>query len=371
MRVLMQSRQNLFTLPGGDTIQLLKTKEYLERRGVNVDISTELEPDLSEYDIVHLFNLTRVQETYFQARNAKKQNKKIILSTIYWPSDEFERKGQVGIRKVINNLISINNIERLKAFYKYYIKDEKHKGTKYLILNSFNKMQNEILQWADWFLPNSYMEMEELGKRFNFNNNNYTVVPNAIDADKINNLNNCRDDDKYIRYKDYILCVGRLETRKNQLNLIKALKNTNYKVLFIGNIPPGHKKYGEKVINEIRLNDNFEYIEKVDNSELYKIYKQCKVHILPSWLETPGLVSLEAAVMGCNIVVSDRGTTKDYFKDYAYYCSPNDIESILNATNKAMNDKYDDNFRKHILNNYTWEKAAEETEKGYKVLLSL
>lgn len=371
MRVLMQSRQNLFTLPGGDTIQLLKTKEYLEKRGVNVDISTELEPDLNKYDIVHLFNLTRVQETYFQAKNAKKQNKKIILSTIYWPTDEFERKGQVGIRKIINNLISINNIERLKAFYKYYIKDEKHKGTKYLMLNSFKKMQDEILQFVDWFLPNSYMEMDELAKKFDFNKDDYTVVPNAIDLDKINNLYDCEDEDKYSKYKDYILCVGRLETRKNQLNVIKALRNSSYKVLFIGSISPGHRKYGEKVIKEINSNSNFEYIEKIDNSELYKIYKQCKVHILPSWLETPGLVSLEAAVMGCNIVVSDRGTTKDYFKNYAYYCKPDDIESILCATNSAMNNDYNNDFRKYILKNYTWEKAAEKTEEGYKILLSL
>ena len=69
--------------------------------------------------------------------------------------------------------------------------------------------------------------------------------------------------------------------------------------------------------------------------------------------------------MGCNIVVSDRGTTKDYFKDYAYYCSPNDIESILNATNKAMNDKYDDNFRKHILHGKKQLKKLKKVIKFY------
>lgn len=76
----MQSRTNLFTCPGGDTIQLLKTKEYLENSGIEVDISIELEPDLSKYDIIHLFNLTRVQETFIQVKNAKKQNKPVILS---------------------------------------------------------------------------------------------------------------------------------------------------------------------------------------------------------------------------------------------------------------------------------------------------
>ena len=49
---------------GGDTVQIEKTKEQLEKLGVEVDISLELEPDLSAYDLVHLTNVTRIQETY-------------------------------------------------------------------------------------------------------------------------------------------------------------------------------------------------------------------------------------------------------------------------------------------------------------------
>ena len=48
-------------------------------------------------------------------------------------------------------------------------------------------------------------------------------------------------------------------------------------------------------------------------------------------METPGLSSLEAAAMGKNIVVTTKGDTYDYFEDYAFYCEPDDIESIKNA----------------------------------------
>ena len=68
---------------GGDTVQIEKTKEQLEKLGVEVDISLELEPDLSAYDLVHLTNVTRIQETYVQMQNAKKQGKKVALSTIF------------------------------------------------------------------------------------------------------------------------------------------------------------------------------------------------------------------------------------------------------------------------------------------------
>lgn len=361
----MQARKNLFELKGGDTIQILKTKEYLEKKGIEVDLKVDLELDVSEYDIIHLFNLTRVQETYFQVTNAKKYNKPIVLSTIYWETEEFEKNGQIGIRKLVNNMLSINKIESIKAAFKYFFKGEKDEGTKYLIKNNFTDIQREILKSVDWFLPNSQLEMACIEKNLNFKTDNYTVVPNAIDQ----NLNLKAFSEKYDKYSGYVLCVGRIETRKNQLNLLRALIGTNYKVLLVGEISPGHRKYGAKVMKLVNENDNFEYIESIKNEELYNLYAKCKVHVLASWFETPGLVSLEAASQGCNIVVTDRGTTKDYFKNYVFYCQPNELVSIKNAVDKAYNSKQNDELISFIKKNYVWDKAANETIKGYKNLI--
>ena len=62
MNILFQSRTTLYSVPGGDTTQILKTAEALKSSDCNVVISTELEPDVSAFDIVHLFNFTRPQE---------------------------------------------------------------------------------------------------------------------------------------------------------------------------------------------------------------------------------------------------------------------------------------------------------------------
>ena len=55
MNVLFQSRKTLYSVPGGDTTQIMKTKEYLEKLGIKVDVSLELAPDVSEYDICLLY----------------------------------------------------------------------------------------------------------------------------------------------------------------------------------------------------------------------------------------------------------------------------------------------------------------------------
>lgn len=363
----MQNRINAYSLLGGDTIQMMKTKEELESLGHHVDISLELEPDLSGYDVVHLFNITRVQETFFQIRNAKKQNVPVVLSTIYWPNAEFEKNnGGLGIRGAIGKVLPIDYVENIKALAKFVLLGNRDKGTRYLISHSYQKMQKYILENTDIYLPNALEEMKQIEKHLGVfaDENSVVVVPNAVDSNAIQ-IAKKANDTKYSRYKDYLICVGRIDPRKNQLNLINAIENSEYKLLLIGKCSSGHKKYYRKVMNAIAKMDNIEHIEFVENSELYQIYKQCKVSVLPSWFETPGLVSLEAAAMGCNIVVSPKGTTKDYFGKHAFYCDVMDAGSIRNAIDRAYNSDMDKDLSEIIMEKYTWQNAAKETEKGY------
>lgn len=70
MKVLFQTRTNLFDAPGGDLVQMLKTKEFLEKLGIHVYISLAFKTDLTSYDIVNLFNLMEPQDIYRQMLNA-------------------------------------------------------------------------------------------------------------------------------------------------------------------------------------------------------------------------------------------------------------------------------------------------------------
>lgn len=372
MRVLMQIRQNAYSLKGGDTIQMEKTREELIKLGYNVDISLDLHPDLSEYDVVHLFNITRVQETFIQVQNAVKQGKPIVLSTIYWPNNEFEKfNGGLGLRGILGKLLTIDQMESVKALAKALALGQRDEGTRYLITHSYQKMQKYILEYTNVFLPNAQEEMRqiELNLGYYAKPNCVIVVPNAID---INAMQKAAQNDKtnsYRKYKDWLICVGRIDPRKNQLKLLEAIEKSNYKLLLVGKCSAGQKNYFHKVMQKIKGNPNIEYLEQVPNDELYQIYRQCKVSVLPSWFETPGLVSLEAASMGCNIVVSEKGTTKDYFGKYAYYCDVMDPSSIRKQIDKAYRKPFDEAFKEKIIQEYTWEKAAQKTAEGYELAL--
>lgn len=372
MKVLMQSRKNLFDLRGGDTVQLEKTKEELEKLGVKVDFSLDFEPDLSEYDLVHLSNVTRIQETYLQVKNAKKQGKPIVLSTIFWPMDEFEKMGQVGIRKIVNSYVGIDTEERIKAIARY-IKDKnsRNESTRNLWKIGYTKMQQYVVNNVDYFLPNSEMEMDEFCNAFGLKKENYSVIPNAIDANIANNQEANEIPEEFEKYKNAIICVGRIEPRKNQLSLVKALDHSGYKLVLVGAVSENQKSYFNEIKEIIDRNPNFYYLPRIDNSKLYQLYKVCKVSTLPSWLDTPGLVSLEAAAMGCNLAISSKGSTTEYFSNYAEYCLPDDIKGIRKAIDIAYNKPRNEQLKKKIFENYTWEIAGKKTLDAYNRALAM
>lgn len=370
MKVLMQSRNNFFTLRGGDTIQLEKTKAELEKLGVEVDFSLDFNPNLSNYDLVHLSNVTRIQETYLQVKNAKKQGKKIILSTIFWPMDEFEKQGQVGIRKIVNSFLGIDNQERIKALARYIKdKDSRNIATKNLWRVGYTKMQNYVVNNVDYFLPNSEMEMDEFCKSFKIKKKRYKVIPNAIDPNVAKIQMESEIPSEFEKYRDAIICVGRIEPRKNQLALVKALDQSGYKLVLVGAVSDNQKSYFEQIKEIMDRNKNFYYIPRINNSKLYQLYKVCKVSTLPSWLDTPGLVSLEAAAMGCNLAISSKGSTTEYFGEYAEYCLPDDIEGIRKAIDKAYSKSKNDDLKNKIFENYTWNIAGKKTLEAYEELL--
>lgn len=370
MRVLMQSRKNFFDLKGGDTVQLTKTKDELQKLGVDVDLSLDFSPDLTNYDLVHLSNVTRIQETYLQVKNAVSQCKPIVLSTIFWPMEDFERRGQVGIRKFVNEHFHIDNIERIKATARFLKnKDARNIATKNLITVGYTKMQRYVVDNTNFFLPNAELEMEALEDQFSFKTSNYVVVPNAVDLISVNEAESEPIPSEFEKYRDAVICVGRIEPRKNQVSLAKALENSGYKLLFVGAVSTNQKEYFKELLEIVEQNNNFYYEPYIDNKELYKLYRICKVSALPSWLDTPGLVSLEAAAMGCNLAISSKGTTKEYFRQYASYCEPDNLKSIRKAVDDAFNKPRQEELINLIKSEYNWENAALQTLKGYEMAL--
>lgn len=362
MKVALISRSSLYSVPGGDTTQVKATASHLKKIGVEADIKlSQQEINYQDYDLLHFFNVIRPADIL---KHIKKSNLPYLVSTIYVDYREYELTAQENSRARLYGLLGTNNVEYLKTIARTLKADLRLPCLEYL-KNGQEKSIIKVISGASCLLPNSSNEHRRLCNDYP-NEANFQIIPNAIEKDLFE-----YEEAKLqatLANKSGILCVGRIEGVKNQLNLIKAVNKTEHKLTIIGQAAPNHQAYYQEC--KRIAGSKVQFIDHLSQEELIEYYLKAKVHILASWFETTGLANLEAAMFGCNIVTTDRGDTKEYFKDYADYCDPRDLNSISAALENAMQKDCNLNFRKHILNYYTWEIAAQKTKQAYSEILS-
>jgi glycosyltransferase involved in cell wall biosynthesis len=264
-----------------------------------------------------------------------------------------------GIAGLAFKIFPQDFIEYCKVIARAVINRERIISPSYLLMGHRMAVK-KIIRTSLLLLPNSENEYKRLSNHFQIHHR-YKVVPNAIDS----KLFNPKKDET--RNQNLILCVGRIEGIKNQLNLIKALSNSSFKLILIGAATLNQESYYQECRQAAAT--NVQFIDHIPQKDLIAYYQQARVHVLPSWFETTGLSSLEAAVMGCNIVITDKGDTREYFEDMAYYCDPSSPESIKSAVMLAASSPFNEVLREKILREYIWPVTAAKTLEAYKLSL--
>ncbi len=356
MKILFIARATLHTTFGGDSVQVISTAEYLQKLGIEVDIRLANEKiDYSTYDLLHFFNIIRPADIL---NHVKKSRKPYVISPVFVDYHEYDKTQRKGFQGLMSKILGRDKTEYWKAIARYFKNGEKINSTQYLLWGH-KKSIKKLISGAKLLLPNSHSEYNRLEKAYGVSAN-YQVVPYAVDSTKfIADTSNPE--------RKNILCVAQIEGRKNQLNLIRALKNTHYQLVIIGKPTPNSQAYYKQC--QAEAGDNVSFLGFLPQEELAKHYAQAKVHVLASWFETAGMTTMEAAYLGCNIVITDKGDTKEYYQDYAYYCNPDELDSIKKAVDKAYAASYNPDVKNFILENYTWNLAAEKTLSAYKKVL--
>jgi len=357
MKVAFITRSSLFTAKGGDTIQMQETARYL--RNMNVDVQIRLTNEkinYEQYDLLHFFNLTRPADIL---PHISKTKVPFVVTPLLIDYSEFDQHYRNGISGKIFQYLSSAQIEYFKSIARWIKGQEKIKSFSYL-MKGHDKSIKYILLKAKMVLPNSEMEYQNLSRLYSLSPS-FSIIPNGIDTNLFPFAVNKEKD------PNLILSVARIEGLKNQLNLIKALNDSSFQLFIIGNAAVNQTGYFKKCKRIASANIHF--VDHLPQQELVAYYQKAKVHVLPSWFETCGLSTLEAAAMGCNVVITDRGYASEYCNGYAFYCDPSSPVSIRRAIEQAGKKEYDKNLAKKIFECYTWENAAQKTFEAYNKIL--
>lgn len=167
--------------------------------------------------------------------------------------------------------------------------------------------------------------------------------------------------------EEYLLYIGRLENKKNILNLIKAYQATDRKWPLILAGRPGNFGYAEieKLATSDDLKGDIILTGYVSQENYPLLMAGAKAFVFPSKFEGFGLPVLEAMACGVPVVCSDIPALKEVASDKAIYFDPDNVDDIKDKLDKIMhNSELREQYQKKSLaraKDFSWSKTAKET----------
>ena len=233
-------------------------------------------------------------------------------------------------------------IDTITPMWKYKLAT--HFGCSRLRLFSQNYALRKLRPNIKLFLARTAYEANYLRKGYDIEDKKIDIIPLSYREDHY---------DPSIPKEPFCMFTGTMtQPRKNVPNLILAAKKYGFKLVLVGN--KGNAQSEKKLRALIGDSPNIELKGFVSDDELISLYNRAKVFALPSLNEGVGLVALEAAVHGCNIVITNLGGPKEYYSpDTAQIVNPYSIDEIGQGIINALNDNSSQpKLRKQILQKY-------------------
>lgn len=379
MKILLVNHARAGEWGGGDGVQLRETGKRLRQRGHEVVEVNSDQPRADGFDLVHVFNC-RVQESLEQQiAHCRKAGVPVVISPIWvsigralWgsrASDGIIRQGvsngEESIRGLLEQLRRRTLTVQLGDGVTVDASGSMSSGSETTL------RIGKLLQSCNGLLPNSWLELQAVRSDHNWSGNNFEVAHYGVDPKLFLDADPAPFQQQTgIKYP-FVLQAGRIEPAKNQAMLCWALRKTNMPVVLIGG-SQHWPSYG-KLCKEI-LGDRVTIIEHLPQHLLASAYAAAAVHVLPSWMETCGLVTLEAALSGTPVVGSTFGHELEYLRTDAWYGDPADPEDIRKAVVGAWEEGRHGNrackLKGRILEEFNWERTVNSTEILYKRILN-
>lgn len=314
----------------GSKMQAEIWAKELEQKGHQVDrINPWGHYDWKSYDVVHVFG--------FGLWN---------YDMIHWGSG-------INPKFVFSPIIDTNT-----PMWKYKLAT--HFGCSKLRLFSQNYALRKLKSDIKLFLARTEYEADYLRRGYGISDDKIGIVPLSF-----------RDVhyDPTIKKEPFCLFAGTMtQPRKNVPRLIEAAKKYGFPLKLVGN--KGNSESEAKLRSIIGNAKNIEVLGFVSDEELTALYNRAKVFALPSLNEGVGLVALEAAVCGCNIVITNLGGPKEYYESgSAELVNPYDIDDIGKAVLRALNNNdTQPQLRETLIKNYNVSTCVDKLITYYQQL---
>lgn len=319
----LMGRQN------GVVSQALTWRSGLETLGATVDLVSPWETyDWSSYDVIHAFGIAHYLGMVAQMKS--RGAKRIVVSPIY----------DSNRPNIFANLLSRIDfpVGELRTIWAAFRASVPH---------------------IDSVLVRSDFEARKIASVFGVPNSNIATVPLSMRF--------TREDLEPVTAKQPICShVSILSApTKNVDRLVQAAVKYQFPLHLAGMVK---NTQFYRYLNEVtQRHPNIKYHGVVSDAELKALYRRSRVFALPSLMEGVGLVGLEAAAHGADIVITDRGGPKEYYGGLARTVNPVSIDDIGKAVTDLLDGQtFQPALSNRILAEYSIEASVGKLMRVYQ-----
>jgi len=154
----------------------------------------------------------------------------------------------------------------------------------------------------------------------------------ALNTERLAEIKN-----KYQLPDTYILNVGTIESRKNQLLIVQALAavDESVKLVLIGKQQPYAKQVHEELAR-LNLSDRVIFLKDVSFLDLPGIYQMARVFVYPSIYEGFGIPIIEALYSGVPVIAATGSCLEEAGGPASIYVHPDDVAALSTAINSVL-----------------------------------
>jgi glycosyltransferase involved in cell wall biosynthesis len=139
---------------------------------------------------------------------------------------------------------------------------------------------------------------------------------------------------------EYLLNIGSIETRKNALLIVKALKelDSNIHLVLIGKDTP-YSQIIKDYVNNNDLNHRVNFLKNVAFKDLPGIYQQAAIFIYPSEFEGFGIPIVEALSSGVPVIAATGSCLEEAGGMGSIYIDPKNHHELANQIKLVLSNK--------------------------------
>ncbi len=173
----------------------------------------------------------------------------------------------------------------------------------------------------------------------------------------------------------YVLCVGTLQQRKNQVGLLRAFERIQERVPHTLILAGGEGSGSEAVKAHLAAHPNVraKWIGYVSEAQLPALYSGAEAFALPSFWEGFGLPVLEAMACGVPVLTSNVSSLAEIAGEAALLVDPRDESALAEGllrllTDSALQERLREAGRARAAQ-FTWQQTAQQTLAVYRRLV--